>query len=153
MSGVLACLLRLTVILLGYGVASLAASAFLHVIVFAWAGFEPKDAPAVVAGPLIFSVPFVALFVAYFGFFPSVAVVLIGEALARRDWLTYALGGGAVAAVFLTFLHEGADPGFEAAGPGMMATIVGSGIVGGIFYWLVAGRTAGAWRASISPGR
>jgi len=147
MTSVLACLLRLVVILAGYVTASLAASAFLHVIVFAWAGFEPGDAPAFVAGSLIFSIPFVALFVAYFGFIPSVAVVLIGEFLARRDWLTYALGGGAVAAVFLAFLHQASDPGLEAASPRMMATILGSGIVGGIFYWLVAGRTAGSWRA------
>ena len=88
MNRVLAYLLRLFAILAGYVAACLAASAFLHVIVFAWAGFEPGDAPRFIAGSLIFSVPFVALFVAYFAFFPSLAVILVGEALGRRDWLT-----------------------------------------------------------------
>lgn len=158
MSRILAYLLRLFVILAGYVAACLAASAFLHVIVFAWAGFEPGDAPGFIAGSLIFSVPFVALFVAYFGFVPSVAVILIGEVLNRRDWLTYAIGGGVVAAVFLAFLYRNADPDFGVADPRWAATIIGSGLVGGIAYWLVAGIGAGSWRApkepptAISPG-
>ncbi|MBN9272784.1 MAG: hypothetical protein J0J15_21585 [Mesorhizobium sp.] len=146
MSRVLACLLRLAVILLGYATASLAASAFLHVILFAWAGFEPNDAPPLLAGPLVFSVPVVALFVAYFGFVPSVVIILIGEVLGRHDWLTYAIGGGAVAAIFLAFVSQAPDAGFTVLDPRMMATVVGTGRVAGIAYWLVAGRSAGAWR-------
>lgn len=151
MSRILACLLRLAVILAGYGAAALAASAFLHVMVLAWAGFEPKDAPMLVAGSLVFSIPFVALFVAYFGFVPAVAVVLIGEVFDRRDWLTYVLGGGVVAGIFLAFLHGTSDPDAVLANPGAAAAVLGSGLVGGIAYWLVAGRWAGSWRAATSP--
>ena len=146
MSRVLICLLRLAVILVGYAAASLAASAFMHVILFAWAGFEPNDAPPLLAGSLVFSVPFVALFVAYSGFFPSVAVILIGEMSGRHDWLTYAIGGGAVAALFLAFAYRTPDADFTVLDPRIMATVLGSGLVGGIAYWLVAGRSAGTWR-------
>jgi len=145
MGAVLGFLLRCFVILAGYAAASLAASAFLHVVFFAWAGFEPKDAPMLTAGSFIFSIPFIALFVAYFAFVPSVGVILVAEVLSRRDWLFYALGGAVVAAVFLAFLHRAADPDFEVAGSGPMLAVVGGGIVGGFFYWLCAGRRAGGW--------
>jgi hypothetical protein len=143
MNRVVAYLLRCAVILCGYVVASLAASAFLHVIFFAWAGFEPKDAPVLTMGSFVFSIPFVALFVAYFAFIPSAAVILVAEVLAKRDWLFYAIGGGIVAAIFLGFLHQAADPDFEVTGAGPMLAVVGGGIVGGFFYWLSAGRWAG----------
>lgn len=144
-------LLRCVVILCGYAVASLAASAFLHVIFFAWAGFEPKDAPALTLGSFVFSIPFVALFVGYFAFVPAATVILVAEILARRDWLFYAIGGGVVAAIFLAFLHEAADPGFEVTGAGPMLTVTGGGIVGGFFYWLSAGRWAGVWYGAKDP--
>ena len=63
--------------------------------------------------------------------------------LAKRDWLFYALGGGVVAAIFLAFLHQSADPDFEVASTGPMLSVIGGGIVGGFFYWLSAGRWAG----------
>lgn len=143
MNRVVASLLRCAVIVCGYAVATLAASAFLHVVFFGWAGFEPEDAPALAAGSFAFSIPFVALFVAYFAFVPAAFVILIAEVLARRDWLFYAIGGGAVAAIFLAFPHHAADPDFEAANAGTMLFAIGSGIVGGFFYWLSAGRWAG----------
>lgn len=157
MSRVLGHFLHLAAILIGYGAASLAASAFLHLLFLGWVGLpigqEPNQQMA-----LVFSIPLVALFVAYFAFFPAAVVILIAELLGRRDWLTYALGGGVVAALFLSFLRLSADPDFEVSDPGMMAAIVGSGIVGGIGYWLVAGRSAGWWHArprppAISPER
>ncbi len=146
MNRVLAYLLRCVVILVGYAVASLAASAFIHLIVFAWAGGEPRDAqdmPSLVPGSFIFSIPFVALFVAYFAFFPSAAVILAAEVLARRDWLFYALGGGVVAAIVLAILHGTTNPDFAVTGAGPMLSVIGGGIVGGFFYWLSAGRWAG----------
>lgn len=146
-------LVRCIIILVGYAVASLVASAFLHVVFFASAGFEPKDAPALTLGSFVFSIPFIALFVAYFAFVPAAAVILVAEVLAKRDWLFYAVGGGVVAAVFLAFLHQAADPDFEVAGSGPMLAVFGGGIVGGFFYWLSAGRWAGGWyRRKDPPG-
>lgn len=144
-------LVRCIIILFGYAVASLAASAFLHVIFFAWAGFEPKDAPELTMASFVFSIPFVALFVAYFAFVPSAVIILIAELLAKRDWLFYAIGGGIVATVFLAFLHQAADPDFDVAGSGPMLAVIGGGIVGGFFYWLCAGRWAGGWYGPRDP--
>jgi hypothetical protein len=144
-------LVRCIIILFGYAVASLAASAFLHIIFFAWAGFEPKDAPELTMASFVFSIPFVALFVAYFAFVPSAVIILIAELLAKRDWLFYAIGGGIVAAIFLAFLHQAADPDFDVAGSGPMLAVIGGGIVGGFFYWLCAGRWAGGWYGPRNP--
>lgn len=144
-------LVRCIIILFGYAVASLAASAFLHIIFFAWAGFEPKDAPELTMTSFVFSIPFVALFVAYFAFVPSAVIILIAELLAKRDWLFYAIGGGIVAAIFLAFLHQAADPDFDVAGSGPMLAVIGGGIVGGFFYWLCAGRWAGGWYGPRNP--
>ncbi len=48
----------------------------------------------VATGSFIFSIPFVALFVAYFAFIPAVPAIVIAEILGKRDWLFYALAGG-----------------------------------------------------------
>ena len=137
---------RFAVIFFGYAVGSLAASAFIHVIFFAWAGVQPQDAPWVATGSFVFSVPFVALFVAYFGFMPSALAILMAELLSRRDWLYYALAGGAVAAVFIGYLYREGDPDFAITDTNMMLSLVGAGMIGGIFYWLAAGQWAGSWK-------
>jgi hypothetical protein len=145
MSRVVAYLLRCIAILAGYAAACLAASAFIHLIVFAAAGFEPqdaRDAPALF-GPFAFSVPFVALFVAYFAFIPAAAVILVAEILARRGWLFYALGGGFAAGAVLAFLGQSGDPDFMVGDTMPVLALIGAGIVGGFCYWLVAGRGAG----------
>lgn len=145
---------RFAAILAGYITASLAASAFIHLLVLGAAGFEPDSAPAFVVGSLFFSVPFTALFVGYFGFIPAMAAILIGEIFGLRSWLFHALAGAAVgAAVIATFwqtgwmldsqAQAGIDPEFSASR--LVGLIVGSGIVGGLAYWLVAGRWAGNW--------
>jgi hypothetical protein len=146
-------LLRFAVILLGYCIASLAASAFLNVIFLAHAGFRPEDTRWVAAGSLVFSIPFVAMFVAYFVFLPSTVVILVAEILSRRDWLFYALSGGAVAGVFLAFVHESADRNFEVTDTSAILAVIGGGMVGGIFYWLSAGRWAGSWQAVAAPSQ
>lgn len=151
MTRIVAYLLRCVAILFGYAAASLAASAFLHLIVVAHFETGLENQPALTTAPFLFSIPFVALFVAYFAFVPSAVVILISEVLARRDWLFHALGGGVVAAVFLGFLHEAADPDFEVTGAMPMLTVLGSGIVGGFTYWLCAGQWAGAWQGPATP--
>lgn len=144
MNRVGAYLLRCTAILAGYAAACLAASAFLHLLVLAGVGFEPQDARgAATLGPFAFSIPFVALFVAYFAFIPTAAVILAAEILARRDWLFYALGGAAAAGAVLVLLGQSGDSGFMAGDAAPMLALVGAGIVGGLCYWLVAGRGAG----------
>ena len=66
MSRLIAYLARFAVILFGYVIASLAASAFLNVLFLASLGYAPEHAHTTATASLYFSIPFVALFVAYF---------------------------------------------------------------------------------------
>lgn len=155
-------LARFALILLGYAAASLATSAFIHLLFLGSQDWEPGQVPAVIAGSLIFSVPFVALFVAYFAFLPSIPLVLLAEILGRRGWLFYAVGGALVAGVVFGMFWMASLPIAGGVGlaeepavdpvvrePGFAALLAGGGIVGGIAYWLVAGRFAGGWRDRI----
>jgi hypothetical protein len=77
---------------------------------------------------------------------PTAVVILIAELLGRRDWLFYALGGAVIAVVFLGFVHIVGDANFDVTETNARLAVIGSGMVGGIFYWLSAGRWAGSWR-------
>ena len=150
MSRVLVYLGRFALILVGYAVASLAASAFLHVVTLGSLGFTADEAPAVVMGSLVFSIPFVALFVAYFAFLPAVPAILLAEILGKRDWLYHAISGAVVALVILVAIRGAAEAGNEATTDARFAlALIGGGMCGGIAYWLVAGRLAGNWREHI----
>ena len=157
MSRVIAYLVRFAVILFGYVVASLAASAFLNILVLGSLGLTPDQAHPTAAASLYFSIPFVALFVAYVAFVPAAVVILVAEILMRRDWLFYALAGAVVAAVFLGLVDNARDSAFAVRETSAIMAVVGGGMVGGIFYWLSAGRWAGSWwlkdeKAPTSPG-
>lgn len=147
MNRILTYLVRFAVIIAGYVVASLAASAFLNIVTLASLGFTADEAPAAAMGSIVFSIPFIALFVAYFAFVPSVVAILISEIFGLRDWLYHALAGGVVAAVVIGFFRGAAEAGNEAVtDPRFALGIIGAGMCGGIGYWLIAGRTAGSWR-------
>ncbi|MBN9219670.1 MAG: hypothetical protein J0I79_17135 [Mesorhizobium sp.] len=145
MTRFVAYIVRFAIILFGYAVAALAASAFLNVLFLASSGLMAHDQPHAVPASLIFSVPFVALFVAYFAFLPSVAVILVAEILGRRDWLFYALAGAVVAGVFLGLVDHADDTTFAVTNTSAIMAVIGGGMVGGIFYWFSAGRWAGSW--------
>lgn len=146
MNRLVAYFIRFAVILIGYGVAALAASAFLNITFLASLGLMTDETQPAAQASLWFSVPFVALFVAYFAFMPAAVAILVSEILGRRDWLFYALAGAVVAAVFLGVAHQTSDANFEITDPRVAAAVIGCGMVGGIFYWLSAGRSAGSWR-------
>jgi hypothetical protein len=154
MDRVIAYLFRFAVIIVGYAFASLAARAFLNIVFLGTAGFTAEETPAVAAGSIVFSIPFVALFVAYFAFIPSAFAILAGELFAKRDWLFYALAGGVIAAVVIGFIRVAAEAGNEAVTDINFAlALIGGGMCGGIAYWLVAGRTAGSWWLASKPMR
>lgn len=149
---------RLFVIFAGYVAASLAASAFLNIVTLG-ALFPPEELPMMGMGTFI-SIPFIALFVAYMAFVPSAVVILLAEFFRRRDWLTYALAGAVVGIVVLGMFWQAAgtmhdvgdalDQGAQGMRGGLTDPIIamaliGAGMVGGIAYWLVAGRLAGSW--------
>ncbi|RUU86698.1 MAG: hypothetical protein EOQ39_32475 [Mesorhizobium sp.] len=138
-------LVRFTVILFGYAVASLAASAFLNILLLASLGYTPEHAHPTATASLYFSIPFAALFVAYFALMPASVVILLAEILGRRDWLFYALAGAVVAGVFLGLANHSGDTAFAVRDTSAIMAVIGSGMVGGIFYWLSAGRWAASW--------
>ncbi|TIT70203.1 MAG: hypothetical protein E5W60_10960, partial [Mesorhizobium sp.] len=134
MSRFIAYLIRFAVILVGYIAASLAASAFLNILFLGSLGYTPDQAHPTATASLYFSIPFVALFVAYFAFMPATVVILAAEVLGRRDWLFYAIAGGGVAAAFLGFVRQSGDPNFVVTDTSAILAVIGSGMVGGIFY-------------------
>ncbi len=164
MSGVALVFVRCIVILAGYGAAALGASAVLHVAWLGAAGFAPEEAPWLLAGSIGFSIPFVALFVAYFAFVPSALAIGLTELAGWRDWLVHAAAGALSALVVWSLswrfrAGELSPDGAVASGtdayrfddPAILATLLAAGLVGGIVYWAVAGRSAGSWRRRVPP--
>ncbi len=83
----------------------------------------------------------------YVAFVPAMLVILVAEVAKRRDWLFYALAGGAIAAAapLLIALFTGPDRG---APTDFALMSLAAGMIGGTAYWLIAGRGAGNWLPS-----
>ena len=118
--------IRCLVILFGYAVAVLAASAFINVLFLGAIGFSAEETRWLASGPLVVTVPLLAVFVGYFAFAPSALLILATELLARRDWLFYALGGGVVAGIVLGVAWQSGDPDFAATDTRIILGIVGA---------------------------
>jgi hypothetical protein len=141
---------RFALIFAGYVAASLAASAFLHIVSLGALGYKPDEVPRFVMGSIVFSIPFIALFVAYFAFLPAVPAILLSEAFGWRDWLYYAIAGALIALIIIAvFVQASPNEHDTLRDPRFWAAMLGGGMSGGIAYWLVAGRFAGNWRARV----
>ncbi len=149
MSRLVAIFGQLLLILAGYAAACVAASLFLVALVLSPLGWTAEELPYALTGSLLVVVPFVALFVAYFAFVPASVAVLVLEATSLRDWLWNALAGGGVgAAVYIAIWSVPADRTELPVGDtALMLAFAATGIVGGLAYWLVAGRAAGEWKS------
>lgn len=78
---------------------------------------------------------------------PAFILIAIFEFWRRRDWLSHALAGAAIALVAASMpLATGSVPSIEPAQ--LIAIHVACGIIGASIYWLVAGRNAGRWLPS-----
>jgi hypothetical protein len=145
---------HLLLVLVGFACASLAASAFLVLLIISPMDLSAADLPPVVTGSLLVAVPFVALFVGYFAFGPGLAGILVIEALALRDWLSNAIVGGLVG-LAVNLLGVWAVPDGAATHPvgsaSFMLAFAAAGIIGGMAYWAIAGRAAGGWRSAALP--
>ena len=95
------------------------------------------------------------IFISGFALLPALIVVLITEAFYVRGVLTYAVGGAIVgAACYLGLIPF--DPEtlhFDGIVRRHLEIMTGAGIVAGLVYWMIAGRTAGAWREPPRPSR
>ena len=110
--------------------------------------FSDLGAGPVDPGVLNVVLGFGFIFVSGFALVPAMVVVAITEAFCIRGALTYAVGGGLVGlACYLGLVPF--DPEqlrFEGIVRRHLEIMTGAGIVAGVVYWMIAGRTAGAWR-------
>jgi hypothetical protein len=95
------------------------------------------------------------IFISGFALLPAMIVVLITEAFYVRGVLTYAVGGAIVGcACYLGLIpFDPATLHFDGIVRRHLEIMTGAGIVAGLVYWLIAGRTAGAWREPRRPLR
>ena len=93
------------------------------------------------------------IFLSGFALLPALIVVLITEAFYIRSVLAYAIGGAIVgAACYLGLVPF--DPEtlrFDGIVRRHLEIMTGAGIVAGLIYWMIAGRSAGAWREPRPP--
>ena len=93
------------------------------------------------------------IFVSGFALLPALIVVVITEAFYIRSVLAYAVGGGVVGlACYLGLIpFDPATLRFDGIVRRHLEIMTGAGIVGGLIYWMIAGRNAGAWRTPRRP--
>ncbi len=145
MTQLLVLLVRFAIIIVGYAAAALAASGFLHAILLGRVQAELGSGPDGL-GAWMVSTLFVALLVSYYAFIPSIAAILFGEFSRRREWLYYAVCGGAIAAAVAALLYGVGQGAAASPADRPILPLLGAGIVGGLVYWAVCGRSAGRWR-------
>lgn len=99
-------------------------------------------------GALNLLIGFGFILVSGFALLPALFLVLITEAFFIRSLLSYAiLGALAGMCTYLAFIpFDPVTMTFDGIVRRHLEIMVGSGILGGVVYWLIAGRNAGAWR-------
>jgi hypothetical protein len=88
------------------------------------------------------------IFISGFALLPALIIAVITEAFCIRSSLAYAVGGGLVGlACYLGLVPFDPDTmHFEGIVRRHLEIMTGAGIVGGLVYWMIAGRNAGLWR-------
>ena len=128
---------RFCVITAGFIAAILAAGLFVALLLTN--GYQNAAA----GSGIVLPVAVMTSFIGYFAFLPAMPLIVWAELAGKRDWLFYALAAAAIAVLLiaLSWGEErpiGGDPSFS-------LIMLGAALIGGIAYWLVAGRSAGKW--------
>jgi hypothetical protein len=138
---------RLIVIFFGFLAACLVAG---MIVVFAvlFPEMSDLDTGSIDQNAINIVLGFGFIFISGFALLPAMLVVLITEAFYIRGVLTYAIGGAVVGlACYLGLVpFDPATMHFEGIIRRHLEIMTGAGIVGGLIYWMIAGRYAGAWR-------
>jgi hypothetical protein len=138
---------RLFVVFLGFLFACLAAG-IIVVVAILFPEFSDLGAGPVDEGAFDIVLGFGFIFISGFALLPAFIIAVITEAFSIRSALAYAIGGGLVGlACYLGLVPF--DPEtlrFEGIVRRHLEIMTGAGIVAGMVYWMIAGRTAGAWR-------
>src|ERR1700684_3577793 len=95
------------------------------------------------------------IFVSGFALLPAMIVAAITEAFSIRGALSYAVGGAIIGlACYLGLVPFDTETlRFDGIVRRHLEIMTGAGIVGGVVYWMIAGRNAGAWREPGQPLR
>jgi hypothetical protein len=142
---------RIILAFLGYGFACIAAA-----LVLTLGSLAPWNEVVTPLGPdgaafqsiALWSVTGIAAVIIFsVGFLPAFLVIALAEGLALRSAVIY----GIVGALLALAMAYGLDfAGYIATPEGDLAhnreVFAAAGISGGLVYWLVAGRRAGAWK-------
>ena len=144
---------RIIVILFALLLAIVAAGITLAIGIVApdWAGVD--------ADPIerlsFFIVSFFATsFVGTVAFLPALLAIVIGEATRLRNFLYYGVGGAVVglASYYGTNISVRLENTTDVAPvTNALQLAAAAGIIGGLVYWLIAGRNAGRWREPRTP--
>jgi phosphotransferase system glucose/maltose/N-acetylglucosamine-specific IIC component len=139
---------RIIVIFFALIVAIVAAGIVLAIGIVApdWAGVDSDPVERV----SFFIVSFFATsLVGAVAMLPALVVIIITEAARLRNFLYYGIGGALVglASYYGTDISVRLENTTDVAPVGnALQLAAAAGIVGGIVYWLIAGRNAGRWR-------
>src|ERR1700760_3812502 len=143
---------RLFVIAFGFLAACLVAGMII-VAAIMFPEFSDLGAGPVDQGAIDIILGFGFIFISGFALLPAMIIALVTEAFYIRSVLAYAVGGALVGlACYLGLVPF--DPEtlrFEGIVRRHMEIMTGAGIVAGIVYWMIAGRSAGAWREPRPP--
>ncbi len=135
---------RFFAVLVGYVVASLAAGL---TVVAAIIGVSMIGTDAGAPGafsPFLYIGGVFAAFIAVLALAPAAVAVLVAEVFAIRRMIYYVLAGGLAGAVgYVGFTDFGLRPEARPGTGDELAIIVAAGLVGGLAYWVITGRTAG----------
>ena len=139
---------RIIVIFFALIVAIIAAGVALAVGVVApdWAGVDSDPFERI----SFFIVSFFATsFVGAVAFLPALVVIVIAEAVRLRNFLYYGVGGALVglASYYGSDISVRLENTTDVAPVGnALQLAAAAGIIGGLVYWVIAGRNAGRWR-------
>jgi hypothetical protein len=143
---------RIVMALMGYALACVAASLVLTIGSFApdWNEVTARlgmDSAAAQSAALWWITGIAAIIIFSVGFLPAFLVIALAEGLALRSAVIYGVIGAALALA----MAYGLDfAGYPTSAGGDLArnreVFAAAGIAGGLVYWLIAGRRAGAWK-------
>jgi len=140
---------RIVVVLFALIVASMAAGIVLAVGVIApdWAAMDSDPVERV----QFFAVSFFATsYIGAVALAPAFVLIVVAEGLRIRNFIYYGVAGALVglASYFGSNVSIRLENTTDVTPVGhTLQLAAAAGIVGGIVYWLIAGRRAGAWRA------
>jgi hypothetical protein len=144
---------RIIVIIFGLLVAIMVAGITLAIgiVLPEWATMDSDPVERVI---FFFAAFFATSYVGAVAIFPAALVIVILEAVGMRSFLYYGIGGALVALAS----YYGSDISVQLENTTDVTPVANTlqlaaaaGILGGLAYWLIAGRNAGRWRRRPVP--